>query len=711
MPRLFSANVLCALLFVATLGPTQVVAATNSVETLSFQVPKRFDLSHVQSNLYAVALGKDPARMFAFVRDQVSYESYIGCLRGPRGTLLAMAGNSVDQAALLASLLRASGETVRYARGKLSVPDAKSLVESMWTERAKVTKADEPAEPSPELQAALDTWTQGVKRDYGLIRDHLKKAGHKPNSDVVISLDTLIEEAQDHWWVQWRQGDRWVDLDPLFSDAAIGSQYATVQDSHDSLPENIFHRLEMRIKLEEYEILRQGNAAVTPTSREILNYKAKSSDLSGTDIVLSHLPEHWTGPATSIQGAIASAIKETGRVKPVVIIGNDKWESGAPFRQREPAQAGLGAITGMLSGAGTREPVPIATAEWIEFDFIYPGGHKENVVREIFDRVGAARRATTQNLRADEVRKRIATKNAFDVTEAVFDLFITTGRINVLHLSNVVEDPPFTETETPEVRAGLRRFNITFAAASDALIPRLEQRYEDRILFYSDSPRVLIAELSAGSGLPRLSLDLRRDNARAVATGFRREDVFFARILRGVVDGTLERILTEYVTADAREKGKWDPVMSTSVLFERAEAEHVPTLLLNRKTGRVDAGLPEDVLARIRNEVEGRYLVVAPQRQITVGKESRFAWWRIRTTTGETTAVTDDGLHGTVTVGYVQRMNQTTKETTILVLYRSGMIKAFTFAGTGGMGSYQLFRFIAFLQRLGIPEMANIPLH
>ena len=54
----------------------------------------------------ATSLGHDPEAIFRFVQDEVRYEPYAGLLRGATATLLGRAGNSVDQAALLAELLR-----------------------------------------------------------------------------------------------------------------------------------------------------------------------------------------------------------------------------------------------------------------------------------------------------------------------------------------------------------------------------------------------------------------------------------------------------------------------------------------------------------------------------------------------------------------------------------------------------------------------------
>jgi hypothetical protein len=647
----------CLLMAIALVAAPGAMAQPGLAD-LKLPVPRTFDLTHVEPVHYAVALGKDPVRIFEFVRDQIGYEVYTGALRGPRGTLLALAGNSVDRAALLASLLKESGHRVRFVRGTLPKAEARKLVDSMWAVRSQPAPAKAEGEPSPALKAALDTLVAGVKRDYTLIREHLKKANITPSPQSAPSLDSLAQEAQEHYWIQWWKDSAWVDLDPSFADAAPGRKYAPVAGSPlDAIPDALFHRVTIRVRLEEYSVLSTGNAEGKPSSREILTYTTKAAELSGVDIILSHQPENWQGPATSLSSALASAIGNTGRVKPVLIIGAQSV-MGEAFRQKPPTGAGIGSMKDLLSGAGTRDPVPIATAETIEFEFVYPGGRKEIVAREIFDMVGKARRRPpVKNLSADEVRARTGAKTAFDVALNIYDLYFTTGRLEAAHLMGVVDKPPGAKSETPSVRTGLRRINIAFASASDVLLPRVGKPERAVILFFPDSPRVQIAEIATVEGKPRLSLDLRRNHTRAVVVGSRPEDIFFARVLRGIVDSTLERSLVASVIAAANDEG-WKPVMSTSSLFEQAQAKSVQTELLTGDGAPLE-GISENTRARIREDLGNRHLVVVPKQAIAYDEQPRFAWWRIDVNSGELLGITDEGLHQATVEYHITKENST----------------------------------------------------
>jgi hypothetical protein len=78
------------------------------------------DSDDVYVRAKAAELNQDVHEIFAFMTEQIRFESYVGSLRGARGTLWSDAGNALDRASLLIGMLRASGVPARYAQGTLS---------------------------------------------------------------------------------------------------------------------------------------------------------------------------------------------------------------------------------------------------------------------------------------------------------------------------------------------------------------------------------------------------------------------------------------------------------------------------------------------------------------------------------------------------------------------------------------------------------------
>ena len=70
----------------------------------------------------AAELGNEYHRIYDFVRSDIETDWYAGSLRGATGTLRSGRGNDVDQALLLAALLRASSAPARIVRGVIDVP-------------------------------------------------------------------------------------------------------------------------------------------------------------------------------------------------------------------------------------------------------------------------------------------------------------------------------------------------------------------------------------------------------------------------------------------------------------------------------------------------------------------------------------------------------------------------------------------------------------
>ena len=106
----------------------------------------------------AAELDYDPQRIIDFLSDDIAYESYVGSLRGARGTLWSAAGNALDEASLGVALLRASGVPARYAQGTLPDAAARQLILSMFASPSGAIGQFPQARPSPTPPPIRDSW-------------------------------------------------------------------------------------------------------------------------------------------------------------------------------------------------------------------------------------------------------------------------------------------------------------------------------------------------------------------------------------------------------------------------------------------------------------------------------------------------------------------------------------------------------------------------
>lgn len=93
----------------------------------------------------ATDLDSSPLKIFNWVRNNIEFDPYVGSLRGAAETLRLRAGNDMDQASLLISLLRVSGFPARYTIGMVEIPAAAAAnwlgVENPFTAGSILTTA------------------------------------------------------------------------------------------------------------------------------------------------------------------------------------------------------------------------------------------------------------------------------------------------------------------------------------------------------------------------------------------------------------------------------------------------------------------------------------------------------------------------------------------------------------------------------------------
>jgi hypothetical protein len=590
------------------------------------KLDRKADLSQVTVENYAKALGKDKDRIFAFLRDQVAYQAYSGALRGPRGTLLAMSGNSLDRAMLLAALLEASGKHARFAQGTLSDEQARALVLTMWSTPTPKPATDD--RKTADSQGA--SLVKELTGDLNLLQQASSNAKKETLAGAGESIEGRTAIARTHYWVQVKPDQEWLDLDPSFGDAKVGETLTKADATFTAVPDKLFHHVKVSAKLEEF-------ADGKISQREILTSTMKASEISGALLVFCHRPEGWNG-----KDDLTSALSATGGElgKPVLMI-NEKFTAGKPFRWTPAASnasrpRGLG---DMLRGEGTRHQSAIATAETLEFEFVDPAGKTDKVSRQVFDLLGKATRASGKLPSADEIAAHPARN---EIENDALALFFTTGSIDRFLLPSAAEIRDNKNGAASDVATFLTQLNAAFAAGSDAVMAQFRREGGPDIVCYPDSPRLQIVKLSKSNNGGSLSFDLRRDHALVLAKNS--QNAFLGRMFRGLLDGILERILIQRVGVKCiRDFDPTSAPMSAGLVISKAQAEGIVVRSLSEAD--LAAFPPEARIGAVEDLKDGN-LVIGPVQPVMVASRPRFAWWRVNPLTGETIAVTDEGIYG-----------------------------------------------------------------
>jgi len=192
----------------------------------------------------AAKLDYDPQRIFDYLNDEVGYESYVGSLRGARGTLWSAAGNSLDEASLGVALFRACGIPARYAQGTLSDPLSKQLILSMFPASFQ-TVGYIPA-GTPVADPANDT--------------------------------NLLAETRAHYWLQIDTGGGFQNADSSgLPGGGIGTAFTTATSTFGEVADSLRHKVQVKVDAEKYsqlsDVQRRGLGGAAAYARPLCQYQ------------------------------------------------------------------------------------------------------------------------------------------------------------------------------------------------------------------------------------------------------------------------------------------------------------------------------------------------------------------------------------------------------------------------------------------------------
>ena len=224
-------------------------------------------------------LGRMPVEWqepFAFVQGGVAYVPYEGSVRGARGTLESGSGNSLDQALLLRSLLEARGVRARLVRGRLD-----------WAEAARLTAGTR----SPAAPRSDDPWPR------------------------------WLEGAADHWWVQARREDSWIDMDPSFPDTPAGQAVGTSPVAIEGVPDELNTTVQVELLRGELPVAEVTLPAALAVGQTVgLGFTAQSGRAvalwQGSEAALATLSEALGGVARNLGWLPPRRPRPSGRWRP-----------------------------------------------------------------------------------------------------------------------------------------------------------------------------------------------------------------------------------------------------------------------------------------------------------------------------------------------------------------------------------------------------------
>lgn len=651
-------------------------------------------------------VGRDPEKLFKWVRDNTYLVPYRGVLRGETGVLMDRLGNSLDRAMLLYSLLRSAGHTVQLAHGTLTEKQAKEVLQKAWPipkddipplkgsgdipdDLLQKVTAQNQIDPAQLRKLITNTTAEQERMKEAVMQRVSEQASFiaaavgKPKEDIRKKEEAAaIEALQDHWWVQLQQGSGWSDLDPTLLDAEPGRILTKAQETNtpDKLPATLYHEVAIRLLIEQWE---QEKLEELP----VLAHTLRPSEMFGKHLALRHVPMRWPKDFDLFQEKdplqrLKTTVLAQNEWLPVLSVDDNMIAQSSFTDSGEVIQTPLALILGgaaqksgkkigdildrgEIGEAPARKPKKEAqlTAEWIEYEIRVPGQAPRKIRREIFDLVGPAARSegkltTLEITEAHRLERGLTLMGETEILPLVSQL--SPEFVGHLMAKNLLDN---RETLLGILRQGkiadpkaldeqLGRFKpLPSQLYNLALARRKWSRFRGNV--YLDHSNVLTyhrhLRLNAkGALLLREGFDIVANDV-AVLPGSNIAP-FLVRLEQGVVDTNAEAILAMAGCQLLERMSACTQVENTSEMFAKPFRESMGWLTVRTvpELASPEMELPKDMQVRIEQDLAAGYAVVVPKRAIHVGEHTVAGWWRVDPKSGQVLGIGKNGGQTTV---------------------------------------------------------------
>lgn len=633
-------------------------------------------------------LDYDPERVIRFVTGEIHFEQYQGLLRGAQGTLMSRAGNALDQAVLLASLLKNAGFDARVVHGNLQDGGAARLV-------AQMTVARRP-EPPPLDWRGLKETLEKMALEAGLDADRVRAAlaplVHPPSVDPPVSFSDLeffershaeaqeivdllkeagisvganesghelIAEARDYFWLEWKRGpaSSWQPIHPAFTDRKHWpTDLEAIEVFRDRVPAELQHRFRLE------SIVEQQLGKRTKTHQLMEPWERPVANLVGRTMTYVNLPDRLTSregfddPTASIRdstyfipllnGGLPKAVvafdMDGNVVPPDALVGGYAGLFKELSGKAAKALSSLAGLGDSQADVADADVVRLASHH-IDFVFIAPDGRETRVRRTVFDEAYSGVSGESES-----VKRRLSEELSFMIAAGRYPAAYVTDQAlqrtldgrGVLELAVDHAFLPEREVRISKAKGGQLSwgYHMELLSLFDAGIAS-----EPATLSYRAQPSLIAhrRELRIGDDV-RAVVDIVR-NVRRTYRG--RASDLVADPVAAIHAGVWETWAESAVPTGAGE------VLATAAnLIERAREQGVPIRVLKPAEADLvdEIELPADSRQAIERDLRSGYHVVAPIRPLSESKDWGL-WYRVNITSGETLGMIGSGMGATAT--------------------------------------------------------------
>ena len=598
-------------------------------------------------------LDYDAEEVLKAVSEQIAFQPYPGVLRGVSGTLRAGAGNSIDQALLLASLLKSAGYDARIARGTLSEADTERLLSNTGNTKLGnninyLNSVINSSFKEAAIQQPEDINWKNTKLSQrsSTATDSL----HKILTTAGVNLEPrditgkMLAVSRDYFWVQHRDGasGAWEDAHPAFSHLPIPADLRVEEYFANSIPEKYHHTLTISAALNQ-------NQAGTVTTHQLMKaYTRPIANLHGVPLSYRNHPNGLTLEGMNdVDKAISSsqflmptfneapapgamAFDLKGRVIDPMVISTGGAGVFATLSDR------MEQATGSMQAPGESKSVFSLESMWLDFSFHSPDGTDVTYRRYILPPQSGEEKPTKELLWPLITDHSYMVNSGSQPWDYIANQYLSAGisantwyKALMHNYLNPAEGTKMPDEQPPRDFDLLSQYQLmddgplsqpgitSYRAKPNLLGVRRGYRDAETAFLAIDVVANSIQHTNYSEG--KMWLDLN------------------AAMQRGVWDTSAETLPAQRM-AYAEIKS-----LNTVNILTAAVEQNIKLVLIkpNQRTAIKTLPLNHASLISINHDLDNGYSVVVPEK-LPQG-ESMTAWWRINLETGETLGMTADG--------------------------------------------------------------------